>query len=253
MKLTRQSIDWPGFHSNRTVRGMPAETKGVYLLFMGEMWTNEGWLLDDDRHIAHRLGMDVRTWRKHRRFIEPELDHINVTAVGMTLQQTRLSREYAHTLELVDKKRAQTAPARARLRAKSKQAPSVTESQPPRATKTVTAPVTKPETEQVTKSATAGEAEKEEALPSNRQSLLPSAPSLRTMGEAAKPNGKATAAAPVASPGLEDRSAPEPDEEITPTPALLRSQLVKSKPTGLMAALQSMIEDEDEDDEDKQT
>lgn len=253
MKLTRMSIDWPGFLMSAHVKAMPVETKGIYLLLLGEMWTNEGWLPNDDKLIAQRLGMDVRVWRRHRKLIAPCLtevrDNSSTIPAGMLVQK-RLTREYQHTLELVEKKRAQTEPARAKRLAKTAQAASVTERKAPPVTKPVAEPVTSPETKPVTSTATDGEAEaeKKRALPLQSREPFSSAPTVDVAALPPRVNGHAERSARTGSPSLKGGSPTVPSE------ALLRSKLVskveddeepKPKPAkagvGLFGALEAAI------------
>lgn len=228
------SIDWPGFHMNNDVKAMPVATRGVYLLLLGELWMNGGWLPNDDKLIARRLDMDVRAWRQHRKHIAPCLTEVSEKSrtlpCGMIVQN-RLTREYEHTLELVDKKRAQTEPARAKRHAKSKAPASATEENRPPATAPVTEPVTKAETAPAAASVTAGEAEaeKKEALLPNSRELLSSTPTAGDGSLRPAPKREAEGSAAVGSPGREGRSPPQPSERVpAPTPALLRSKLVKN-------------------------
>ena len=75
--------------------------------------------------------------------------------------------------------------------------------------------------------------DKDKALLSSSRELYPSPPYPQT------PNGLVEGSAGIGSPGLGGRSPPQPSEKIEPSPALLRTPLVKKARTGLMAALDS--------------
>lgn len=215
----RMLVDWPAFMADPKVKDMPPITRGIYMLLLGAMWMNEAWLKDDDRNIARKLDMDVRTWRSHRQFIEPTIEHKSDPFLGPILQQKRLSREYQIALEQIAKRRAQTAPARAKKAGKPAHKPSVTD----RPAKPQTEAVTVTVTDVAAKAETGGNtpSKKDRTLPIKKaeSSILPTTQGLGA--SSGVPNGKAEAAAPVASPSLEGGSLPKPSQ------ALLNSPIVK--------------------------
>jgi len=137
---------WADFFIDPKVRAMPPVSRGIYLLLLGELWMNGGWLKDDDRHLAARLQMDVRAWRQHRRHIEPAIKQEIDRTVGPIITQGRLQRELRSSLDLIDHRKAQTAAARAKRWGKAGTGPSVTETRPPPRAEPVTEHVTSPET-----------------------------------------------------------------------------------------------------------
>ena len=173
----RMLIDWPAFLTDPKVKDMPPLTRGVYLLLLGAMWMNEAWLKDDDRIIARKLDMSVRTWRFHRPRIEPVLSHQVEPILGRVLTQKRLTREYLVALDLIEKRKAQTEPARTKRWGKSTKRPSVTERSKPRKTDTVTEQVTDQATQSVSSRNTP--LMKDRTLPLQAESSIhPSLPAL---------------------------------------------------------------------------
>lgn len=213
-------MNWSRFFSDGKVATLSIEAQGVYALLLGRMWLNEGWLCADDRVIAKQIGIDIRAWRRtYRPLIEPLLRRDIDPYIGPIYTQKYLTEVRISALDLKQTRAASTARARAAKAAKSRRTPSVTEPK--------TAPVIEPVIAPVTETA-AGvkpQPQKEEALPLKKaESFFP--PTTQGLGA---PSGEAAAAAPVASPSRKGGSLPPP------TPALLRSKIVKGNGHGTAA------------------
>lgn len=215
---------WADFFIDPVVRSMPPLSRGLYLLLLGESWVNGGWLKDDDKNIAARLQIDVRSWRMHRPHIEPAFERRSDPMLGSILVQKRLQIELALAVDLIEKRKAQTAPARMKRHSKSTKQPPATERPNGRATE----PVADVVAGIVAKSAADPYSYKKEII---TFSALP----LRS-GDAEKPEPDEAALAALRLKG----SAP-----TKPTPELLKSPLLKRpKATGLMAALEPREDDD---------
>ncbi len=107
---------WERFFSDTEL--MPAETRALYAILLGRMWTNHGWLPNDDSKIARLLGLDTRAWKhRHKAAIMPLLRGDIDPLLGPIIRQKRLAAELEKATDLVAKRRAQTAAATAeRLR-----------------------------------------------------------------------------------------------------------------------------------------
>lgn len=92
---------WPDFFGDARVAAMSPEAQGIYLLLLGVMWSNGGWIAADDKIIARRLGLDVRVWRaRYKSEIVPLLSDFQAPLVPRALTQKRLQKELIKAAEL---------------------------------------------------------------------------------------------------------------------------------------------------------
>ena len=247
-------LDLKRFFGDGKVRALGGRYGHAYLWLLARMWENGGFISSKDRVVARLLDIDVDVYRRsYKAPITAMLTRLPDTHLGEIFAQKTLAELMIEAADLRLRNRAKTAAAlMARKSKKSKQQASVT--------KTVTKQRDDdrdsvrhdeaPET--VTLSSNSNK--KDKALLSSSRELYPSAPDQRKVDDGdpdyvplfdqtidrvlAKPNGMAEGSAGTGSPGLGGRSPPQPSEKIEPSPALLRTPLVKKR-TGLMAALDS--------------
>lgn len=233
------------------------EEFGAYHRLLYAMWRRGGTLPDVDGDLMRICCSTPHRWPRLRSRLRPFL----IRGEDGTWSQKKLKTVMAKSKNMVATNHEKTAKAREAKANKKKHLVGDVRS--------VTDPYDRRRTASVRAADTSGNPNPEgnKALPQEAESLITDAPTADAAVLPPRANGKVEGSAPDASHGLEGRSAPEPDglaespvppmrhtdirsgspEPIEPTEALLRSQLVKAKPTGLMAALQEMPkEDEDE-------
>lgn len=100
-KLPYMKLFWPDFFGDARVQALSPEAQGLYLLLLGVMWVNGGWIAADDRIIARRLGLDVRVWRaRYKTEIVALLSDFQAPLVGRALTQKRLQKELQKAADL---------------------------------------------------------------------------------------------------------------------------------------------------------
>ena len=100
-QLPYMKMFWPDFFTDPGVEAMSPEAQGIYLLLLGRMWMNGGWLPADDRVIARRLGLDVRVWRKrYKDEMSALLSDFQGPLGGACVTQNRLMLEWSKAEEL---------------------------------------------------------------------------------------------------------------------------------------------------------
>ncbi len=110
-RMPFMKIFWADFFSDPLVRWLTPEQKGVYLLLLGHMWENGGWISADDRVIARTIGMDVRRWRgQYAEAIYPMMSTIPDDFLGTVMVQKRLRHEYEKAVDLREKRIANLPP-----------------------------------------------------------------------------------------------------------------------------------------------
>jgi uncharacterized protein YdaU (DUF1376 family) len=250
-------MNWSRFFADSKVAMLPTEAQGVYVLMLGKMWLNQGWLSADDRVLARILGLDVRAWRRtYKPLIEPLLRREIDRHIGAIYTQKHLQEVRTTALASVERMAASTARARAAKAAKHGKVGSATEPKHDAAT----APASEPAPEPVAAStaSTKPQPQEKEALLPNSRELLSLSPTVDDTALPPRANGQANGSAGTGSRGLGGRSPPQPSEKvevppmrhgdirsepIRPSPALLNTPLVKRARTGLMAALDSEEDD----------
>lgn len=100
-KLPFMKMFWPDFFTDPGVEAMSPEAQGIYLLLLGRMWMNGGWLPADDRVIARRLGLDVRVWRtRYKNEMSALLSDFQGPLGNACITQNRLMLEWSKAEEL---------------------------------------------------------------------------------------------------------------------------------------------------------
>lgn len=100
-QMPYMKLFWPDFFGDARVQALSAEAQGIYLLLLGVMWINGGWISADDKIIARRLGLDVRVWRaRYKSEIVPLLSDFQAPLVPRALTQNRLQKELKKAADL---------------------------------------------------------------------------------------------------------------------------------------------------------
>jgi len=204
------------------------------------MWENGGYVAANDRVVARLLDLDVTVWRRtYKPRIEPMLTILPDAYLEAIYSQKTLVDLMIKAAEERIKNRDKTAAATAARKSKKSK-------QPASVTKTVTKQRHDDRNDNrdsaVTENVTVGKLrslEVEQGSAPRAESPVLLSPTVDAAALPPQANGHAGDAADVGSPGLGGRSPPQPSEKIEPSPALLRTPLVKKARTGLMAALDS--------------
>lgn len=207
-KLPYMRMFWEDFFADPTVRRMSLEARGVYLLLLGLMWMNKGWLSADDRVIARMLEIDIRSWRmRYKREIVGHFDEKSDPILGSYYTQKRLAFEWRKATERNEQRIANLPTSRKKKPAETTKRRAQTGEEKPRPDRTPDR-TPEPAAEQATNPRAITKA-REESSALQAESFLQAEPS------------KVTALQPRPSPGLEGRSVAdepldaEPDQGLT--------------------------------------